>query len=308
MLRILHVSDLQCGKPFLPDAADALVRFAHAAAPDVVVASGDLTQRAKPREFKRAARLLEQLGEAPVVVTPGNHDVPMYRVWERLFAPYRNWRRYMSPHLNDVTRVDGATLVALSSAAPRRALVGGWVDATQVDFAGNAFADAPENDVRVLVIHHHFVPTASGEGGRTLPRAKPLLEAFEDMCVDLVLGGHIHQARVVFSREVVKDRPGPGIPLIASGTTTSGRGRGDERGWNSLNVIDVGPTSMEVTAHRLPPGGSEFEQAESVSVARARPTREPKAPEGRDAPEEHDAPEGQDAPDRRGTRAGRTAE
>jgi 3',5'-cyclic AMP phosphodiesterase CpdA len=325
MLCILHLSDLQCGKPFRPDAAAALVRFARAVGPDVVVVAGDLTQRAKPREFVRAARLLEELGDGPVVVTPGNHDVPLYRVWERLFAPYRNWRRHVSPLLNEVRRVEGATFVALSSAAPHRAIVGGRLDAAQVDFARSAFSEAPDTDVRVLVVHHHFVPTVAGEGGRPLPRARALLEAFEDMGVDLVLGGHIHQTRVLFSRELVSERAGPGIPLIACGTTTSGRGRGGERGWNSLNQVCVGPTSMEITAYRRPPGGTDFERAESVSVERLRPARDASAqgaggaaadaiapvrrqPHGAgEAHEDREGPEGRDVGELREAQARRDA-
>src|SRR5690606_21564769 len=90
-LTVLHASDLQIGKPYRAWAAEALVRTAEEVTPDLVVIAGDLTQRAKPREYRLAREVLSHFGETPVVVTPGNHDVPVYRVWERLFAPYRNW-------------------------------------------------------------------------------------------------------------------------------------------------------------------------------------------------------------------------
>ena len=120
---ILHASDLQTGKPFRPRAAEDLVALAHTLVPDVVVIAGDLTQRAKAREYQAVRALLDRMAPLPVVVTPGNHDVPLYRVWERLLAPYRNWRRAIAPELDTVTRVRGATVVALNSSAPRRAIV-----------------------------------------------------------------------------------------------------------------------------------------------------------------------------------------
>ena len=100
---ILHGSDLQFGKPYRPWAGDAFVVLAHRIRPDLVVVAGDLTQRAKTREYAEARRLLETLAPLPVVVTPGNHDVPLYRVWERLVDPYRNWRRAVSQELDSVT-------------------------------------------------------------------------------------------------------------------------------------------------------------------------------------------------------------
>ena len=60
-----------------------------------------------------------------MVVTPGNHDVPLYRVWERVFAPLRNYREFISPELDTVTKINGATVVSLNTTAPHRAIVNG---------------------------------------------------------------------------------------------------------------------------------------------------------------------------------------
>jgi len=242
---ILHASDLQAGRPFRAKAGEDLVALAHALRPDLVVVAGDLTQRAKAREYRLARTLLDCLAPLPVVVTPGNHDVPLYRAWERLFTPYRNWRRFIAPALDTVTRVEGATVVALNSSAPRRAIVGGRVDGPQVELARRAFASAPADEARVLVIHHHFARPPDGEGGRRLPGAAALLRSFEAMGVDLILGGHVHQTHLGTSRALV-DGPGPGIPLVACGTTTSSRGRGPEAGRNTLNVVHLDETTVRV--------------------------------------------------------------
>ena len=106
MPTLLHISDLHFGKPFLPDVAEAVVEHSRSLAPDVVVVSGDLTQRAREEQFRQAAEYLERF-ERPVVVTPGNHDVPFYRFWERFLLPYRYYRRYVSSDLNTATEVAG---------------------------------------------------------------------------------------------------------------------------------------------------------------------------------------------------------
>jgi len=249
---ILHGSDLQIGRPYRPRAAEAFVALARTLEPELVVVAGDLTQRAKTGEYRIARAFLDGLSPLPVVVTPGNHDVPLYRAWERLFAPYRNWRRHISPELDSVTRIPGATVVALNASAPRRAIVAGRLDPAQVDYARAAFAAAAAGDLRVLVTHHHFVPTPDGLGGRPLPGAAKLLTAFEAMGVDLILGGHVHRTHLCDSRVLVPG-DGPGIPLVACGTTASSRGRGPEAGENSLNVVRVGVDAVEVEPHRYDP-------------------------------------------------------
>lgn len=255
-MRILHASDLQIGKPYRPRAGEAVLALAREVRPDLVVVAGDLTQRAKPGEFREARAFLDALAPLPVVVTPGNHDVPLYRLWERAFAPYRNWRAFIRPELDSVTSVPGATVVALNSSAPRRAVVGGRLDPGQVALARKAFAGAPAGNARVLVTHHHFIPTPDRRGGRPLPGAAGLLSAFEAMGVDVVLGGHVHQTHLTSSRELVGGG-GAGIPLLSSGTAASGRGRGPEAGLNTVNLVHLDPGVVRVVTHRLGEAGFE---------------------------------------------------
>lgn len=246
------------------------MELSRALAPDLVVLSGDLTQRAKPAEYRVVRALLDALAPAPVVVTPGNHDVPLYRFWERLLMPYVNWYSFVAPELDTVTHVPGATVVALNSSAPRRAVVGGRVDRAQVDFARSAFGNAEPGDVRILVVHHHFLPTPDALGGRPLPGAGRLLRDFESMGVDLILGGHVHQTHLRTSREVIPG-PGVGIPLVACGTTASSRGRGVEAGQNTLNVVRVRADDVEVLSHRFDSGRAAFVPGQVRSFPRREP-------------------------------------
>ena len=125
MLKLLHISDLHFGPPFLEPVGEALLRQAHWLAPDAIVVSGDFTQRAKAEQFQQAAAYLKRLPDVPRLVIPGNHDVPLYRVTERLLNPHGLYRRYICNDLNPVLKVNGTILAGLDSTSPRRAISNG---------------------------------------------------------------------------------------------------------------------------------------------------------------------------------------
>ena len=250
MLTLLHVSDLHFGPPYLPPVGEALLRFAHELRPDAIVASGDFTQRAKEEQFRAARAWLDRLPDVPLVVTPGNHDVPLYRVFERVLEPHRNYRSFISEELNTVTEVDGAVIVALDSSDPHGAITNGRIRSWQLDFARRAFEAAPASAYRVLVTHHHLAPPPDFEGAQFMPHAKRALDAFTAMRVDVILGGHLHRAYIGNSLDVYSgmDRE-HGIVIVQSGTSTSRRGRAREREKNSFNVVRLGTRLVRVTHH-----------------------------------------------------------
>jgi 3',5'-cyclic AMP phosphodiesterase CpdA len=248
VLTILHASDLHFGKPYLPGVGDAFQRMAHQVTPDLVVLSGDFTQRAKVEEYRRAREYVGRLPDVPTVVTPGNHDVPVYRVFERLFSPFQNYRTYISEELDTVTRMEEAVIVSLCSAAPHHAIVNGRITPEQVELASQAFREADPEQVKIVVAHHHLAPAPDYEGDSQLPRAREILDAFEAMGVELVLGGHLHRSYIGNSLDVYPGRdPAHGIVIVQSGTTTSARGRARERAKNSFNIVRVATDHLEVT-------------------------------------------------------------
>ena len=248
MLTILHGSDLHFGKPYIPRVGEAFQRAAQEVSAQLVIISGDLTQRAKVHEYEAARAYLSLLNRTPVVVTPGNHDVPLYRVFERLFDPYRNYRRFISEELDTVTRIPGALVVALNSSAPHTAIVNGRIRAHQIELAARVFQEATPEEARIVVAHHHFAPAPDYEGDSQLPRAKQILDTFNRMGVELIFGGHLHRTYIGNSLDVHPGRDREhGILIVQSGTTTSGRGRAREIAKNSFNVVRIGGEHLEVT-------------------------------------------------------------
>jgi 3',5'-cyclic AMP phosphodiesterase CpdA len=248
VISVLHVSDLHFGPAYHPEAGEALLAFAERLLPDCIVASGDFTQRAKEAQFADARAFLDRFPPGPLVVTPGNHDVPLYRVMERLLDPFRHYTRYISPQLDTVTEIPGAVIVALNSTAPHSAIVNGRIHRRQIAFAREAFEGVPEDVLRIVVAHHHFAPPPDWEGADAMPRAKRALDAFTAARVDLILGGHLHRAYLGSSLDLYAgvDRE-HGIVIVQSGTSTSRRGRAREREKNSLNVLRLDRRAIRVT-------------------------------------------------------------
>ena len=232
MLTLLHISDLHFGPPYIEAVGEALLRFAGENASDIIVASGDFTQRAKPEQFAAARAFLDRLPAAPLVVVPGNHDIPLYRVKERLFTPYALYQQYISPELEMVLRHPDAVIVALNTTSPLRAITNGRIRSEQLDFCSQAFRDAPVGTARIWwpITRLRRLAISTSKDAHVMPRAKEALDRFTELEVDLILGGHLHRAYIGNSLDLYssKDRSS-GIIIVQSGTSTSQRGRGRER-------------------------------------------------------------------------------
>ncbi len=248
MLKLLHISDLHFGPPYVSVVGEALLHIAPLLEPDVIVISGDLTQRARREQFAEARAFLDRLPDVPKVVVPGNHDVPLFRVRERLLDPYGLYREFISDQLDNVVKLDGAVVVALNSSSPRRAIVNGRIDVKQLKYCEQVFRDAPDDAVRIVVAHHHFAPAPDYESDQVMPHSKRAIDRFVELNVDLILGGHLHRAYIGNSLDVYPGRERErGIIIVQCGTSTSRRGRGKEREKNTMNFINITHDVFRVT-------------------------------------------------------------
>lgn len=250
MLKLLHLSDLHFGPKYLPHVGEALLKTAAALEPDIIVVSGDFTQRAKRRQFQEARAFLDRLPPGPLIVTPGNHDIPLYRVFERIFSPVSLYREYISADLDSVFHRDDVVIVSLNSTSPLRSVTNGRLSRRQLDFAADALRSAPPGAARIVVTHHNLAPAPDFEGGKVMHRARQILQQLAGVRVDLILAGHLHRAYDASSLDLCPEHPpGHGIRIAQAGTATSSRGRGREKRCNSFNLIRIGRTSIRITPH-----------------------------------------------------------
>ena len=244
---MLHISDVHFGPPHLPEVAEGVLRFIDVRRPDVVIVSGDLTQRARPHQFRLAREFVDAI-PVPTVVVPGNHDVPLWRVWERAFDPYGAYRKHFSEELEPVYRDDHLLIVGINTAFGWT-LKDGRITMRRLIEVAELFEEVPETVLKVVVAHHHLIPPPNFGSQRVLGNAYEAIDLFSQVGVDLILSGHLHQAYIGSSEEFYP-RGRPPVVIVHSGTTTSNRGRGMERERNTCNWITAGDRTLEVQHFR----------------------------------------------------------
>ena len=233
--------------------------------PDLVVISGALTLRAKPHQFRAARAFADELARiAPVVAVPGNHDVPLYRVWERLLAPFGAWRRHFDRELEPVFRDAELLVVGVNTAQPF-ALKGGRIRRRRLAEVDRLLTEAPPELFRIVVAHHHLVRPPGVDCEHPAWRAGEAIARWGQDKVDLVLSGHLHQTLEL------RPRGEDGFLALHTGTTASSRGRGPETGRNSLHWIEIGHGSYRVERHFWDGGAGRFESARDQRFRRRPP-------------------------------------
>jgi 3',5'-cyclic AMP phosphodiesterase CpdA len=250
MRRILHISDVHFGPPHLPEPAAGVLQLVDSRRPDLVALSGDLTQRAKPLQFRQARAWVDRIA-APTVAVPGNHDVPLYRFWERFLQPYGAYRRNFAGDLEPVYRDDELLAVGLNTAYGWT-FTGGRIRLSRLLRLCDLMAAAPASLFKVVIAHHHLIPPPNFGTQRVMINAHEAVEMFSEAGVDLVLSGHHHQAYIGNSEEFYPKGRAP-VVILHSGTTTSSRGRGGERDKNTCNWIEADEQAMRVSHLRWHP-------------------------------------------------------
>jgi 3',5'-cyclic AMP phosphodiesterase CpdA len=239
MRTIAHLSDPHFGR-LERATVEALIAAVTAAKPDVVVVSGDLTQRAKEREFEEARRFLEAL-PSPQIVVPGNHDVPLYNVVARALNPLRNYQRYISKDLEPFYSDNEIAIVGINTA---RSLTfkNGRINSRQVARSCARLEACGEKRMRVIVSHHPFDLPETHELHGLVGRAHMAMAGFARCRVDLILSGHLHISRISESAARYKI-PGHSALVIHAGTASSTRARGE---LNSFNIIQMDRSSVAI--------------------------------------------------------------
>ena len=243
MARLIHLSDLHFGAHD-EDLVEAVVLSVDQLKPDLVIVSGDFTQRARTEQFKEACRFLERLREGghEVLGVPGNHDVPLYDVLRRFLSPLTRYRRFIDETLCPFVELPGVAVLGINTA---RSLTfkDGRISEEQVEFIRETFSRADRNAVRVLVTHHPLFAIPVGEAvERAVGRHELALDAIEKAGVDLLVAGHAHHATVHHASDLVT-RAG-GALVIQAGTATSTRVREQNQ---SFNVIDIDDGHVTLT-------------------------------------------------------------
>lgn len=236
MARIAHLSDVHFGAHD-PEVVAGAEAWLAAERPDLVVISGDFTQRARVDQYRKAAAFLDRLEAAglPTLGVPGNHDVPLYDVVRRFTRPLHRYRRYIDDDLCPWFQ-NGRLAVLGINTARSLTFKDGRISHEQMALIRERFADVPADRTRILVTHHPLFAMPIGELGaasEAVGRHGEALQAIADAGVHILLAGHFHRSFTESARRMVKNA-GPAL-VIQAGTATSTRLRHGET--QSFNLI-----------------------------------------------------------------------
>jgi 3',5'-cyclic AMP phosphodiesterase CpdA len=244
-VRLLHISDLHAGSAEETPVDRRLEPLIERIEPELIVVTGDLAHRGRRREHERAAAFLRALAR-PLLVIPGNHDIP-YTFPARFTSPWAEFERQWET-VEPLFQSEDVVVVGLNSVRPWRHQSGG-IRAHQIERAARLLGEAPAGVLRVVALHHHLIGAPWRSRKKPVAKRSAVLAGLVDAGAELILAGHIHQAAVSERHEFEVERDGlRGVTISVApglGQPRPNR-RGEARG---LHVYDVTEDALRVETY-----------------------------------------------------------
>lgn len=240
----MQVSDTHFGTE-QPAVVEALADFARGLKPDLVVLSGDITQRAKPSQFTAAREFTDRLG-APLLAIPGNHDIALFNAFSRAFWPYA---RFSKAFGDDLERVHSSEdlLVLCVNTTRRYRHVHGELSSAQIERVAHRLLAASDQQLRIVVVHQPMAVQRAQDAVHLVRGHAAALQRWASAQADVVMGGHIHLPYVMEIQSV--QRP---MWAVQAGTAVSTRVRPGVPNsvnvlrWGSKRTADVNPDILKI--------------------------------------------------------------
>lgn len=243
-MNIVQLSDPHFGTE-VPAVTTALLQCLRAQPIDLLILSGDITQRARREQFHAARAFIDALA-APTLVVPGNHDIPLFDLPRRLFSPYGRYAAHFGRDLQPVFENDRVLVLGVD-ATRRYRHIDGQIDARQIDAVAARLQRTAADKLRIVVTHHPFDVVAGSDEKNLVRGRSAALHRWAEHGLDLVLGGHIHYpfARPLRARypELAGD-----AWVVQAGTAISRRVRPGNP--NSFNRLQLGADRSAVQIER----------------------------------------------------------
>jgi 3',5'-cyclic AMP phosphodiesterase CpdA len=229
---ILQISDPHFGTE-VPAVLQALEALSQSLAPDLLVLSGDITQRARSRQFGAAAAFVRRLNVAHQLAIPGNHDLPLFDIARRLFDPYGQYRRAFGNNLEPTFECSDCLVLGVNTTRRYRH-TDGEISPRQCERVATALHNASPTQLRIIVLHQPVAVPRATEAHNIVHGGDAAVRTWANAGADLILGGHIHLPFVLPLHEVLGPLTHP-LWAVNAGTAVSRRTRYDAG--NSVNVL-----------------------------------------------------------------------
>ena len=234
MKKIVHVSDIHFGKADEVVAGE-LFEKVNELSPDLMIVSGDLTQRARRGQFRDARAFLDRF-MMPKIIVPGNHDIPLYNVIARFARPLKKYNEFFGDD-HEPWFFDGELAVAGVNTARSLTVKGGRINEEQVERLRTRLNEVDNNVLKIVVSHHPFDLPETFDDDDIVGRAKRFMPELANCGADLFLAGHLHVSAITNSAHRYNLEDGRSALVIQAGTATSTRERGQENSFNFLEYV-----------------------------------------------------------------------
>lgn len=267
MKKIVHLSDLHFGKVDTKRVKPLLQHLAKIN-PDIVVISGDFTQRATEKEFKEAQAFIKQL-RWPTFFVPGNHDLPLLNILQRIRSPYLHYKKYISTDLTPLYFDDDVALIGVNS-THRFTISSGKINETQLKYIEGCMEILNPDTFKIVVSHHPFdLPTKLSTHHKythkVIGRSKMAMERLAKHGVDLFLSGHFHVHHVSDTTMRYKI-DGYSALIVQAGTAISTRSKLQPV---SFNVLHIEKNQITVDHYEGKPDSNRYSKNNSETYTRA---------------------------------------
>lgn len=244
MSTLLQISDPHFGTEREP-VVDALLALAARLEPEIVVLSGDITQRARRAQFRAARAFVDRL-KVRTISVPGNHDIPLFNIAARAFAPYANYAREFGDELEPQFESHAFLVVCTNTTRPRRHK-DGEISRAQIERVSELLRRASREQLRIVITHQPVLVIRPEDEENLLHGHEAAVHAWAQAGADMIMGGHIHLPYIRSLRDRFVDLPRR-VWAVQAGTATSRRVRGDVP--NSVNVVRHTPGELTCRAER----------------------------------------------------------
>lgn len=255
---LLQISDAHFGTEQAP-VVEALLQLARDHVPDIVVLSGDITQRARRAQFRNARAFINRMNPRALVAIPGNHDIPLFNLAARAFAPYSNYSRTFGSDLEPEFESADLLVVGVNTTRPRRHK-DGELSPVQIARVADRVQRATPAQLRIVVVHQPVLAIRASDEANLLDGHEHAIPLWSAAGVDIVMGGHIHLPYVRSMRMKFGTLPHE-VWAVQAGTAVSSRLR--EGITNSVNIVhcdgDVAPRRCAVERWDFAPTMNRFE-------------------------------------------------